>query len=127
MKVGEDADIAQAAAAAERKRILSIQQLAMPGADDIIAAAIADPTVTAGATALKILQTQNAGRLRKLRALQRDVEVDPTPRSLPSSEFDGRTAAGRSLLGTVKRVQAEQEAIAAAQADLGRIGQLGGG
>jgi len=78
-------------AAAERERVLAIRKLAQPGAEGIIAAAIANRLMTPGKTARKILEAQ------------RDRMTLP-------SEVDGLSAAGRSLLATVHRMNAELEA-----------------
>lgn len=48
-------------ATAERNRLLSIEALSMPGAEEIIAAAKADPNATAEATAVKVLAAVRAG------------------------------------------------------------------
>lgn len=49
-------------AEAERTRLASIEALAMPGAEEIIAAAKADPNATAEATAMKVLASVREGK-----------------------------------------------------------------
>lgn len=85
-------------AEAERKRLAGIEALAMPGAEEIIAAAKADPTASAESTAIKVLaavregkpgnSAANAAALAGMRnteagikppaALQTDARTEPT-------------------------------------------------
>lgn len=89
------------AATAERQRITEIEATAMPGCDDIIAAAKLDPTATAAATALKVLAhlranptaaaapvvDANAAALANIQATEKELKA-PNPAATQQGEVD---------------------------------------
>jgi hypothetical protein len=120
------------AAEAERERILAIDALAIEGHDDLVAAAKADGTTTAGQLAEKILRARKdrlaqkgraeaEARAAHLRAREADdaaVAVDPMPGGLDRQDDLGADGAGGA---DAERAEAEWRRSAKLRAEFGSV------
>ncbi|MEC9434488.1 MAG: S49 family peptidase [Pseudomonadota bacterium] len=103
-------------ATAERARLAAIDEAAMPGHDDLVAAAKADPKATAGDLALQIVKAEKAkggDHLASREAADRESRVQPAPtagaKSAPSGDVEATA-------------RAEWEASADLQAEFPNVG-----
>lgn len=85
--------------AAERDRILALDEIATTGYADLLAAAKADPTMTAEKLAVEIVKAEKAKGTNHIAALQKaDKEIpDIAPTVEPTGERVGATAEERAI------------------------------
>lgn len=74
----------KAGAEAERKRILSIEEVSMPGHDDLVRAAKEDGKTTAGDLAMRIVSAEKQRGSKKLKSMEEEAGAQPAIQ--PSSD-----------------------------------------
>ena len=96
---------AQTAAAAERKRIAEIDALSLPGFEDVIARAKADPNATAGTVAQEIVKAQRESGTAYLNGRDADAKVSNVNDVPATGNPDTRTsgASAEDELGAAAR------------------------
>lgn len=95
-------EAAEAAAKAERERIAAIDALTMPGCEEIIAKAKADPAKDAGAVAMEIIRAQKESGAAFLANVQKDAEASNV-NQVPACASEAGAGAGGEGEETVEQ------------------------
>lgn len=97
-----------AAATAERERILAIHGMAEAGLEQLITAAVGDPSCTAPMAAQRILEHQRAQRAAQLAALASERTDTPPAAPAPASEPSAEQALVTRAKATFRRINAHR-------------------